>query len=149
MPCCTCPLDLQVKRLDVEHGDMLVLTTAKKLTQAQADAAHDLVAQLARRHGVRDVSVLVLDNCSDLTVERRERPAKHRGPGDPGAGCAPEVDGIGAVIASPRFGADRLDALVIRARETLALVQQIPGAVGAATMRMQHQAPQPAPIVTR
>ena len=63
-------LDLQVKRLDVESGDILVVRTAKKLTRAEADAIDAQVSQLARRHGVRDVSVIVLDNATDLTVER-------------------------------------------------------------------------------
>ena len=63
-------LDLQVKRLDVESGDILVVRTAKKLTRTEADAIDAQVSQLARRHGVRDVSVLVLDNATDLTVER-------------------------------------------------------------------------------
>lgn len=84
-------LDLQMKRLDVESGDILVVRTAKKLTRAEADAIDAQVSQLARRHGVRDVSVIVLDNASDLTVER-------------------------------------------------------PGAVDT---RMQHQAPRPAPVVSR
>ena len=68
--CDVSDLDLQVKRLDVESGDILVVRTAKKLTQAQADAIDAQVSQLARRHGVRDVSVMVLDNATDLTVER-------------------------------------------------------------------------------
>ncbi|TXM65737.1 hypothetical protein [Methylobacterium sp. WL120] len=63
-------LDLQVKRLDVESGDILVVRTAKKLTRVEADAIDAQVSQLARRHGVRDVSVMVLDNATDLTVER-------------------------------------------------------------------------------
>lgn len=63
-------LDLQVRRLDVESGDILVVRTAKTLTREQADLAHDTVAKLAARHGIRDVSVLVLDACTDLTVQR-------------------------------------------------------------------------------
>ena len=62
-------LDVQVSRLDVENGDILTLRTRHVLTRDQADELHDEVARLARRHGVRDVSVLVLDNCSDLSVE--------------------------------------------------------------------------------
>lgn len=69
-PVALADLDLQVKRLDVESGDILVVRTAKKLTAAQADAIDAQVSQLARRHGVRDVSVVVLDNATDLTVER-------------------------------------------------------------------------------
>lgn len=63
-------LDLQVRRLDVENGDILVVQTRQVLTPAQAEKAHEDVAALARRHGVRDVSVVVFDNCADLTVER-------------------------------------------------------------------------------
>ncbi|WP_375455730.1 hypothetical protein [uncultured Methylobacterium sp.] len=63
-------LGLQVKRLDVEHGDILVVRTAKTLTRAEANAVEAMVSGLARRHGVRDVSVMVLDARTDLTVER-------------------------------------------------------------------------------
>lgn len=63
-------LDLQVGRLDVENGDILVVRTRHVLTSAQAEKIHDTLERLVRRHGVRDVSVLVFDNNSDLTVER-------------------------------------------------------------------------------
>lgn len=65
-------LDLQVGRLDVENGDILVVRTRQILTTAQADRIHNDVALLARRHGVVGVSVVVFDNCADLTVERPE-----------------------------------------------------------------------------
>ena len=68
-------LDVQVSRLDVENGDILTLRTRHTLTRDQADALHDEVSRLARRHGVRDVSVLVLDNCTDLAVEV-QRPSR-------------------------------------------------------------------------
>lgn len=66
-------LDRQLSRLDVENGDILVLRTAKKLSAATAEKWQDELLELCSAHGVRDVSVLVLDDCTDLTIERPQR----------------------------------------------------------------------------
>ncbi|MFC6772535.1 hypothetical protein [Methylobacterium gregans] len=72
-------LELQVKRLDIEEHDVLVLRTAKKLTQDEADAAVDMVESIARRSGIRFVTPVVLDACSDLSIERPEPRLPHEG----------------------------------------------------------------------
>ena len=64
----------QLKRLDVESGDILVLRTRRKLSEAIVEKWQDELLRLCRAHGARDVSVLVLDDCTDLTIER---PARH------------------------------------------------------------------------
>ena len=69
-------LGLQVKRLDVENGDILVVRSKSRLAPVRAAEIHDQVAALASRHGIRDVTVMVLDDCSDLSVER-PGPAQH------------------------------------------------------------------------
>ena len=63
-------IDRQLARLDVESGDILVLRTRCKLQPATAARWQDELLALCRSHGVRDVSVLVLDDCTDLSIER-------------------------------------------------------------------------------
>ena len=63
-------IDRQLSHLDVESGDILVLRTRQKLQAATAEKWQDELLELCRAHGVRDVSVLVLDDCTDLTIER-------------------------------------------------------------------------------
>lgn len=61
---------LQIRRLEVENGDILVVRTPGKLTREKSDAWHAEVQQLVREQGLRDVTCMVLDGCTDLTVER-------------------------------------------------------------------------------
>lgn len=79
---CPAPLSIeaQVTRLDVEDNDILVLRTAEKLSQEKADAFHDQVLELAQRHGVKGVTVVVLDGCTDLTIERPSTAMAHQRP---------------------------------------------------------------------
>ena len=63
-------IDRQLARLDVESGDILVLSTRAKLQPATAARWQDELIALCRSQGVRNVTVLVLDDCTDLTVER-------------------------------------------------------------------------------
>ena len=63
-------IDRQLSRLDVESGDILVLRTRQKLQPATASAWQDELLALCRTQGVRDVTILVLDDSSDLTVTR-------------------------------------------------------------------------------
>ena len=63
-------IDRQLSRLDVESGDILILRTREKLQAATAEKWQDELLELCRAHGVRDVSVVVFDNCTDLTIER-------------------------------------------------------------------------------
>ena len=67
-------IDRQLTRLDVEGGDILVLRTRHKLRPELAAEWQEELKALCRSQGVRDVSVVVLDNCTSLTVERRSVP---------------------------------------------------------------------------
>lgn len=75
-------LELQVKRLDIEEHDILVLRTAKKLTEDEAHAAAEMVEAIAARTGFRNVTPLILDNCSDLSIERPQTAMAHQRPRD-------------------------------------------------------------------
>ena len=75
-------LEFQVKRLDIEEHDILVLRTAKKLTEDEAHAAADMVEAIAARTGFRYVTPLILDNCSDLSIERPDTAMAHQRPRD-------------------------------------------------------------------
>lgn len=63
-------IDRQLDRLEVRHGDILVLRTREKLQAATAEKWQDELIRMCRDAGVRDVTVLVLDNATELTVER-------------------------------------------------------------------------------
>ena len=67
-------IDRQLTELDVENGCILVLRTRQKLRPEMAAEWQEELKALCRSQGVRDVSVVVLDNCSSLTVERRSVP---------------------------------------------------------------------------
>ena len=67
-------IDRQLSRLDVEQGDILVLRTRQRLQPATAARWQDELINLCREQGIRGISVLVLDDCTDLTVERPKRP---------------------------------------------------------------------------
>ncbi|WP_289015719.1 hypothetical protein [uncultured Methylobacterium sp.] len=71
---------LQLRRLDVENGDILVLRTPEKPTRETADTWHDQVQQAVREQGLRDVTCIVLDNCTDLSVERPSTAMQHQRP---------------------------------------------------------------------
>lgn len=73
-------VEVQVRRLDVEDNDILVVRTAEKLSQEKSDAFHDRVLELAQRHGVKGVTVVVLDGCTDLTIERPSTAMAHQRP---------------------------------------------------------------------
>lgn len=64
-------IDRQLTELDVESGCILVLRTRQKLRPEMAAEWQEELKALCRSQGVRDVSVVVLDNCTSLTVERR------------------------------------------------------------------------------
>ena len=63
-------IDRQLDRLEVQHGDILVLRTRQKLQPATAAKWQDELIDLCEAAGVRDVTILVLDNATELTVER-------------------------------------------------------------------------------
>jgi hypothetical protein len=63
-------IDRQLDRLEIRHGDILVLRTQQKLQPATATKWQDELIGLCKDAGVRDVTVLVLDNATELTVER-------------------------------------------------------------------------------
>lgn|GEM_PF-2173828 len=63
-------LDRQLDRLEVRHGDILVLRTSQKLQPATAARWQDDLIRMCAAAGVQDVTVLVLDNAAELTVER-------------------------------------------------------------------------------
>ncbi|MCJ2143722.1 hypothetical protein [Methylobacterium sp. E-066] len=66
-------IDRQLDRLVVRHGDILVLRTRQKLQPATAAKWQDELIGLCKDAGVRDVTVLVLDDCTDLSIERPQR----------------------------------------------------------------------------
>lgn len=63
-------IERQLDRLEVRHGDILVLRTSQKLQAATAKQWQDDLICMCAAAGVRDVTVLVLDNAAKLTVER-------------------------------------------------------------------------------
>ena len=65
--------EFELKRLDVEDGDVLVYRTRSKLTPDQAERIADRIDRHAQRHGFHDVRTIVLDDCSDLAIERPAR----------------------------------------------------------------------------
>lgn len=60
----------QVSRLDIEDGDILTVRTRAKLTAEKAARYQRELLELCRSQGFRHVSVIILDDCSDLTIER-------------------------------------------------------------------------------
>ncbi len=72
-PTDTVPIEGDLKRLDVEEGDILVFRTRSKLTAEQAERIAGRVDAFAARHGFREVRTMVLDGCSDLDVADRPR----------------------------------------------------------------------------
>ncbi|MGU3665821.1 hypothetical protein ACLBX9_16705 [Methylobacterium sp. A49B] len=63
-------LDRQLDRLEVRHGDILVLRTRRKLPAATVARWQDDLIRMCRDSGVTDVTALVLDDCTELTIER-------------------------------------------------------------------------------
>ncbi|MCJ2067769.1 hypothetical protein MKK75_02930 [Methylobacterium sp. J-030] len=63
-------LDRQLDRLEVQHGDILVLRTRRKLPAATVTKWQDDLIRMCRDAGVTDVTALVLDDCTELAVER-------------------------------------------------------------------------------
>ena len=63
-------IDRQLDRLEVRHGDILVLRTRQLLQPDTATKWQDELIRMCRDQGVRDVTVLILDNATELTVER-------------------------------------------------------------------------------
>lgn len=63
-------MDRQLDRLEVRHGDILVLRTSQKLQPATAARWQDDLIRMCAAAGVRDVTVLVLDNAAELSIER-------------------------------------------------------------------------------
>lgn len=60
----------QLDRLEVQPGDILVVRTRRKLQPAKATAWQDELIRLCKSSGVTDVTVLILDDATELTVER-------------------------------------------------------------------------------
>lgn len=76
-------MDRQLSRLDVESGDTLIIRTRSKLQAETAARWQDELQELCRSKGCRDVIVIVLDDCTDLTVERPQQAdtrMQHRAP---------------------------------------------------------------------
>lgn len=63
-------LDRTLERLEVRPGDILVLRTTQKLPQDKASAWSDELIRLCAASGVTDVTVLILDNAAEISVER-------------------------------------------------------------------------------
>ncbi|WP_267422631.1 hypothetical protein [Methylobacterium sp. GC_Met_2] len=63
-------LDRTLERLEVRPGDILVVRTTQKLPKEKAAAWSDELIRLCAASGVTDVTVLVLDNAAELTIER-------------------------------------------------------------------------------
>ena len=63
-------IDRQLDRLEVRHGDILVMRTRQKLQPATAAKWQDELIGLCAAAGVRDITVVVFDDCTELTVER-------------------------------------------------------------------------------
>lgn len=63
-------IDRQLDRLEVRHGDILVLRTSQRLQPATARKWQDDLICMCAAAGVRDVTVLVLDNAAELSIER-------------------------------------------------------------------------------
>ncbi len=62
--------EFELKRLDVEEGDLLVYRTRSRLTSGQADVVADRIDRHVRQLGFTNVRTIVLDDCSDLSIER-------------------------------------------------------------------------------
>ena len=73
-------VEAQVSRLDVEDGDILVVRTRRKVSEATAAKWQGGLERLVRAAGVKDVSILVLDDCTDITVERFDTRMQHQPP---------------------------------------------------------------------
>ncbi len=63
-------MDRQLDRLEVRHGDILVLRTSQKLQPETATRWQDDLIRMCAAAGVRDVTVVVLDNAAELSIER-------------------------------------------------------------------------------
>ena len=70
----------QLARLDVEDNDILVVRTRRKVSEATAAKWQDGLERLVRAAGVKGVSILVLDDCTDITVERLDTSMQHQPP---------------------------------------------------------------------
>ncbi|MBP2494697.1 MULTISPECIES: hypothetical protein [Methylobacterium] len=69
----------QLARLDLQEGDIVTVRTRSKLDADKAKRWQDGLEKLIRAQGWRDVGVLILDDCTDLTVDRpTTRPAQQR-----------------------------------------------------------------------
>lgn len=69
----------QLGRLDLQEGDIVTVRTRSKLDADKAKRWQDGLEKLIRAQGWRDVGVLILDDCTDLTVDRSTtRPAQQR-----------------------------------------------------------------------
>ena len=64
----------QLARLDLQEGDIVTVRTRSKLDADKAARWQDGLEKLIRAQGWRDVGVLILDDCTDLSVERPTRP---------------------------------------------------------------------------
>lgn len=66
----TTDFSAQLARLDIEDGDILTVRTRAKLTAEKATRYQRELLELCRSQGFQHVSVIILDDCSDLTIER-------------------------------------------------------------------------------
>ena len=63
-------LETRVRKLDVEDGDLLVITSPRRLSIEQAKRLGQTIDQVAVAVGLK-VTALVLDDCMDLKVIRK------------------------------------------------------------------------------
>ncbi|MCJ2102441.1 hypothetical protein [Methylobacterium sp. E-046] len=71
-------IDRQLDRLEVRHGDILVIRTSEKLQPATAEKWQDELIRMCSKAGVTDVTVLILDNATEISVARPETRLVHQ-----------------------------------------------------------------------
>jgi hypothetical protein len=64
----------QLARLDLQEGDIVTVRTRSKLDADKAKRWQDGLEKLIRAQGWRDVGVLILDDCTEIAVDRVARP---------------------------------------------------------------------------
>ena len=67
-------IDRQLSRLDLEENDLVVVRTRSKLSVEKSACWQDGLEKLIRAQGWRNIGVLILDDCTDIVVERAARP---------------------------------------------------------------------------
>ena len=62
--------EAQLARLDLQEGDIVTVRTRSKLDADKANRWQDGLEKLVRAQGWRNVGVLILDDCTDIAVDR-------------------------------------------------------------------------------